>query len=319
MKYLRNSVLLLPLLIQGIFFGAASCLAFDSPPDWTEAQKPIVELAKKFETVFNSNDPEKLESFFAEDARLITVDGVILEGRDAILELLSAGIESNPGIQQTNDIRSIRLVGDSVAIEKGFTTTTTTADKTPNTVAYYMVYVKRGGQWKIFDVMETSPVQEERTTDHVEKLAGLDFLVGHWVEEAETATIHHHVKWSQNHRYLLIEYVAETGTGEPQTMSTQRIGWDPRSKSIVSWLFEEDGGHGTASWAELESGHSWLIKGEAVLEDGRTVTSSMKLNRLSDQSVQILNYDRTAEGKAIPDAKARTLNRKPPVPSAGTK
>lgn len=292
-------------------------LAADAERSWTEAQKPIVEVAKNFATAFNKHDVGQLKGFFVEDARLVTVDGVVLQGRDAILELLNAGIAGNPGIKQAGDIRSIRLIGDSVAIEQGFIQTTTDADKKPNVVAYNMVYVKRDGQWKIFDVMETAPVAQPIGAEYAQELTALDVLVGEWIEESEFATVHHKVKWSPNHRYLLIEYVAETQSGKTVTISNQRVGWDPKSRTIRSWLFEEDGGHGTATWTETEPGKSWLIKSEAVLADGQSVSATLRLSLEGDRRIKIAGYDRTADGKALPDAPARTLIGLSPKPTSG--
>jgi hypothetical protein len=52
---------------------------------------------------------------------------------------------------------------------------------------------------------------------------------------------------------------------------TQRIGWDPLSRQIRSWVFSADGGHGEAFWSR--DGSSWLARTTAVLPDGSQTSS----------------------------------------------
>ena len=194
-----------------------------------------------------------------------------------------------------------------------FSVTTTEMDKKPSTVAYHVVHVKRDDRWQMFDIFETAPVEDPASESHTEKLAALDSIVGEWVEETEAATVHHIVRWSPSHRYLLIDYRAETGSGKAVTVSTQRVGWDRKSRSIRSWLFEEDGGHGTAVWTPEPVGKGWKLKGEAVLADGRIVTGTTVMDATRPGQIQIRSYDRTADGEQVEDATIRTLVRKPPT------
>lgn len=284
----------------------------EAKPVWSDAQKPVVETVERYVAAFNKHDLKALEDFFAEDSRLVTVDGEILEGRPAILELFREGFEGNPGLTMTSDIRSVRLIGDSVAIEAGFLATKTDADPKENVVAYEVVHVKRDGRWRMFDVFETSPAEDAPVELHAEKLAALDFLAGEWIEESETATIEHVVRWTPNHRFLILNYHSETPDGKPIRIAEQRVGWDPRAKTIKSWLFEEDGGHATSTWTASPEGNSWTVRVEGVLADGRSIASTLKLERTAKDRIRISGYDRSIDGIAQPDAPARHLVRKPP-------
>ena len=279
---------------------------------WSEAQKPVVEMVERYVTAFNKGDAKALEEFFAEDARLVTVDGEILEGRPAILELFREGFEGNPGLTMSSDIRSVRLVGDSVAIENGFLSTRTKADPRDDVVAYEVVHVKRDGRWRMFDIFETAPVEDSPKELHAEKLAALDFLAGEWIEESESATIEHVVRWTPNHRFLILNYHAASPDGKPIRVAEQRIGWDPRSKSIRSWLFEEDGGHAESTWTASADGKSWTVRADGVLADGRSIVSTLKLEQVSKDRIRIAGYDRSIDGVEQPDAPTRHLVRKPP-------
>ena len=313
----RKIFSLLPLLLMaGQAFGQGTGAI---KPVWSEAQQPIAESVAAYTAAFNKGDVAGLKEFFADDARLVTVDGAVLQGRDAVLALFAEGIQGNPGLKIVSDVRAIRLVGETAAIESGFSSTTTDTDKTPKTVAYYVVHVKRDGRWKMFDIMETEPAKDVAETPHVEKLAALEGLVGEWVEETETATVRHVVRWSPSHRYLLIDYVAATGDARPVVVSSQRVGWDPRSKSIRSWLFEEDGGHGTATWTPEAGDRVWKIKGEAVLADGRVVSGTTLFDGSAKDKIVIRGYDRSVDGQSVDDAPPRILVRQALLKQTGKK
>ncbi len=281
-------------------------------PRWNEAQKAVADTVERYVAAYNKHDAKALEEFFAEDARLVTVDGEVFEGRAAILDLFREGFEGNPGLSMTSDVRSIRLIGDSAAIETGFLTTRTEADPHDNIVAYEVVHIRRDGRWRMFDIFETSPADEGPKEPHAEKLAPLDFLAGEWIEESESATIVHTVRWTTNHRYLLLNYHSETPDGKPLRIAEQRIGWDPRKKSIRSWLFEEDGGHAESGWTQSADGQSWTIRVEGVLADGRSIASTLKLEPVSKDRIRISGYDRSIDGVEQPEAPTRHLVRKPP-------
>jgi CDP-glycerol glycerophosphotransferase (TagB/SpsB family) len=54
----------------------------------------------------------------------------------------------------------------------------------------------------------------------------------------------------------------------------QRIGWDPASEQIRSWLFRSDGGFEEGAWAR--SDNVWIVKRVGVLPDGaRTSTVNL--------------------------------------------
>ncbi len=292
--------------------GSSMAQVSESKPAWNDAQKPVVETVERYLAAFNKHDLKALEDFFAEDARLVTVDGEILEGRPAILELFREGFEGNPGLVMTSDIRSVRLAGDSVAIETGFLATKTDADPKENVVAYEVVHVRRDGRWRLFDIFETSPAEDSPAELHAEKLAALDFLAGEWIEESETATIEHVGRWTPNHRFLILNYHSESPDGKPIRVAEQRVGWDPRARTIKSWLFEEDGGHATSTWTTSPEGDSWTLRVDGVLADGRSIASTLKVQKTAKDRIRITGYDRSIDGVGQPDAPVRQLVRKPP-------
>jgi hypothetical protein len=66
----------------------------------------------------------------------------------------------------------------------------------------------------------------------------------------------------------------DAGDGLPAMHITQRIGWDPLSRQIVSWSFGSDGSHGEATWSRDDG--TWVARTMSVLPDG-TQTSSLNI------------------------------------------
>ena len=67
--------------------------------------------------------------------------------------------------------------------------------------------------------------------------------------------------------------------GKPALTGTQRIGWDPLTKQIKSWVFDSTGGYGEGLW--MRQGDQWVIKATGVRPSGRTTTATQVLSRAS--------------------------------------
>ena len=100
-----------------------------------------------------------------------------------------------------------------------------------------------------------------------DRLKPLAWLVGDWVDEGSDAVVQIACKWSDDTNYLLVDFNAKI-QGKPALKSSQRIGWDPLTQKVKSWVFDSDGGHGEGLWSQVEN--RWVIKSTAVMPDGQT-------------------------------------------------
>ena len=87
------------------------------------------------------------------------------------------------------------------------------------------------------------------TPSNYEKLAALEWLVGHWSysgnsEHIKSADIS--CQWSRNKNYLLRKYTIRLAH-EDMHSGLQRIGWDPVAGAICSWMFASDGSDASSS------------------------------------------------------------------------
>ena len=144
-----------------------------------------------------------------------------------------------------------------------------------------------------------SSVREEHPTGlaHHERLKELEWMVGEWLDESSDSIIHATCRWSDDKNFLLRDFVIHV-QGKPVMNVTQRIGWDPLTKQIKSWVFDSDGGYGDALWTR--NGNQWIIKSTGVLPDGRIATATNILTRTGPNAARWASTERTVGGQVDP-------------------
>lgn len=102
--------------------------------------------------------------------------------------------------------------------------------------------------------------------DWVVEQAGNERPVGDEPQES----IAMHVRWSPARAFLIREMTLRRA-GTPVAHYTQRIGRDPRTDTLRSWLFDEQGSHGEAVWTK--KGDTFIARSTTVLPDGSEVSA----------------------------------------------
>ena len=97
---------------------------------------------------------------------------------------------------------------------------------------------------------------------------------------------------------------------------TQRIGWDPLSKRIRSWVFDSEGGFGDGVWAR--DGDAWIIKATFVPSHGRAASATNTIVPVGKDSYVWRSTDRVV-GDEVHEPLEVTVVRKPPAPGAAKK
>lgn len=116
--------------------------------------------------------------------------------------------------------------------------------------------------------------------EHQATLDDLAWMVGDWVVEHDDEqpngdgesheTITMHVRWSPTRAFLIREMTIHHDTTRVAHY-TQRIGRDPRTHSLRSWLFDDQGSHGEAAWTK--KGDTLVARSTTVLPDGSEVSA----------------------------------------------
>ena len=138
--------------------------------------------------------------------------------------------------------------------------------------------------------------------------------MGNWVDEGDEGVVETTGQWSDDKNYLIRNFTMRI-SGLPISRGTQRIGWDPRSERIKSWVFDHDGGHSEGLWSRLEK-NRWVVKADGVLADGKTVTATQIQTYVNKDTARWRSVDRTIGGQAVPDLREVVLVRTPPKPAA---
>jgi uncharacterized protein (TIGR02246 family) len=249
--------------------------------------------AQKYQEALARGDGPALAKLWTADGDIIDDAGRTLNGRETVAQIKPAPADAqkpaveNPAIhiKETN----LRFVTSDVAIEDG--TVEVRHPDTANPLAgwFAATWVRTADGWKIAGLRESrieSPTDSPRLDD-------LAWMVGEWtvVEEhperpegaGDSAAagqparpqIAVSVRWDVNRAFLIREMrIGAAAGGEPAMQITQRIGWDPLSRQIVSWVFGSDGSHGEATWSRQDD--NWVARTMAVLPDG-TQTSALNI------------------------------------------
>ena len=167
--------------------------------------------------------------------------------------------------------------------------------------------MKKDGKW----LQATVRDEPDHTLTPHDHLLPLDWMVGEWVNEAGSLTTHTTCSWSADKNYLLRDFTVQY-QGKPEMSGTQRIGWDPLTKHIKSWVFDSEGGYGEGYWSH-DAGH-WIIKAHGVLPDGRTASVTHHIRLKTKDVVQWDAEDRVVGGKPVSESEEIILVRKPPKP-----
>ena len=102
--------------------------------------------------------------------------------------------------------------------------------------------------------------------------------------------------------FLLRDFTVHV-QGQPVMTVNQRIGWDPLTKQIKSWVFDSEGGYGDGLWTRR--GNQWVIKSTGVLPDGRIASATHILTRVGPNSARWTTRNRS---RRRPDASPNRLN-----------
>jgi uncharacterized protein (TIGR02246 family) len=306
----RNGILLTLLLLSSVLLGQDR----EKPATKAEAkitaggssdESAIRANVDAFAKAYNAGDAKAIAKLFASDAQMVDEDGSSYHGRDAI-EKAFADIFADASEGRIRvDVETLRFFGPALAIETGRSKATSEPGDPPDLSRYTVVHTKSpDGKWQMAFVRDI----EASELPGYDQLQSLEWLVGDWVDESADSIVRTSCKWSDNKNFLLQD--AEIRTRGADTMHlSQRIGWDPLTKQVKSWLFDSDGGYGESYWTH--DGDHWLVKATAVRKDGTTGSMTNIYTQKGKDAYIWRTTDRIIGGDVLPPLEVRVV-RKPP-------
>jgi uncharacterized protein (TIGR02246 family) len=259
----------------------------------------------KFVNAYNAGDAKAVAALFTPDGQIEDKEGNVSEGREAIAQTFAKMFEAEPDKDIEVFVDSIRFLGADLAVEKG-TTKEASPHEPPEYDRYTVVHVKRDGKWQ----MVLARDEEGPADTAYEHLQPLAWLIGEWVDDDGSTTILSTCRWSKDKNFLLQEFKVKVNGREEMDIS-QRIGWDPLSKRIRSWVFDSTGGYGESFWTR--DGNGWIIKATAVRPDGTTASATNRVIPAGPDAYVWRSMDRVVGDDTEAPIEAKVV-RKPPQP-----
>jgi uncharacterized protein (TIGR02246 family) len=281
---------------------ASSIFAQDSTETSPE-KAAVIANDRAYEAAYASGDAKALADFFTDDAEYTAEDGRRFKGRAEIEETIRAALLERKGGNLAINMESVRMLAPEVLLEKG-TTTVTPNDGDVSESLYTAIYVKKNGEWKISQLIE-SP--KPATTPH-ERLAELAWLIGKWAEtdEANDLTVDSEYLWARGGNFITRNVTVKRGE-EITLEGWQIIGWDPIEERIRSWTFDGEGGFAEAWWTR--EGERWLLRETGVTPDGSRTGAENTVMKLGPDRFGWESHSRTVDSEPQPNIGSIEINR----------
>lgn len=294
-RFLQTAILLL-----------APTIGFcDEKPD--TSLTGLEETAAAFITAFNKKDATTVAGLFSEDGELCGRDGEDLtSGRDDIKAHFEEIFAEDDAPSIALEVKSVRLIGESLAVEDGVAHYTAPGENVPpRSFSYASVLQKDGdGKWKI-----ASSRLLDDVTSPAGRLSDLEAdLKGDWSAMKDGVRLDLAFGWDPDGTSLHGELLTTSSDGDAQSGSI-RIAWDGSKKSIVSWLFDGKGGFSQGTWTPDEDG--WLIRTEGTTADGETMSANQQVTIEGPNALVWNITNKVVAGEKQPDIALRLVRRAP--------
>ena len=276
-------------------------------PAHQQDEQSIRMLADAFTKAYNAKDAKSVSALFAPNAEIVDENGNAFQGREDIERVFGGIFKEHPKGKIEIAIKSIRFVAPATAIEDGASTVTQDANEPPERDRYMVVHVKQDGKWLMASARDLAD-EEDSGVDQLRQLA---WLIGDWVDESPDAVVETSYRWADNNRFILSDFTVQIG-GNPAMTGSQRIGWDPLTKQIHSWVFDSQGGFAQGDWTR--EGNRWIVKMSGVNREGKPASSTNITTMLSKDRMSWQSRDRVIGGEKMPDIEEVPIVHKPPKP-----
>ncbi len=236
------------------------------PADRKQDEQAVRAAGKEYMAALERGDAKALAAFWTADGDFVDEAGRSHPAQEMIdQEAKAAGKDPRPQMKVTGG--SIRFLTPDVAIEDGASEVIHAKGLPGVRGRFTAIWVKREAKWRLASLRE---LRVEPSTA-VEQLADLEALVGDWSATSDETTLEVSAHWNVTRTFLLRD-LKILQKGKMIFSGTQRIGWDPLSHKIRSWIFDSDGGYGEGIWTK--QGGAWLVHATGVLPDGRRTSST---------------------------------------------
>lgn len=267
---------------------------------------PAVEAIKKeiaaFADAFNKRDAKAVASFWSAEGEYVDDTGRAFVGRNAIEAYYTELLKETPDVKLKLVSDSIRLLGDTVAVEDGQAVLEPKPQGVDGANKYTAIYTKVGNRWLLASVRDSYV----NTASPANDLADLEWLIGDWTAEENGAITESKCRWVANKQFVERSYTTTMVDGSV-TSGLQIIGLNPQSNKIQSWSFTADGGNAIGVWAAIDSG--WAARVNGTTGTGDVTSAVNTLKRIDDNAYAWQSTTRTIGDVSLPDTNEVVIRR----------
>jgi uncharacterized protein (TIGR02246 family) len=247
-------------------------------------EQAIRRVAQEYLAALARGDAKAMGELWTANGDVVDEAGRSYPARSVILAESNESEAARPVVKLTGS--KIRFLTSDVALEDGTSEVShpmakgdMTQGAAPLVGRFTVIWVKQDGNWRLASLRETRSDPPATAA----QLAELDWLTGDWTGENGDTTIDISTRWNETHTFLLRD-LKVLREGHVVFSGTQRVGWDPATRTIKSWVFDTDGGHGEGTWTKV--GDRWLVQGSGVLANGQRTTSTNEYSPESKDAVR---------------------------------
>ncbi len=285
----------------------------------------VTARVKAYAEAFNKGDAKALAAFWASDATWTDPrTGESVVGREKIQSGFEELFKANKGARLELEVQSIKFLTADVALEEGVATVSV-PDMPPSKSGYTAVQVKKGGQWLIERVIETTdgtePAVEPAGTGASEKkgpLKDIAWLEGTWIDEGDESTIYFDNQWVAGGNFLSRTFDVVI-RDRVDIHGLEIVGWDAVNKQIRSWVFDSDGAFAELTWRrQKDNPGQWTKSAKGTLSSGDRVTATHVMKKVDDDTYTFEAVGRERNGELLENIDEVTVVRTTASPDSTT-
>lgn len=259
-----------------------------------EDEAAIRKAVQSYADAYNRGDAAAVAAHWSRDGAYVADSGERFKGPDKMRPALERFLSENKGIRMTVAVFDVQVQASAGAVAKGIATLSRQRGE-PDELLFTAAYVKESGAWKLLSVEE-----EESTVPFstIAQLGQLEWLIGEWVDQDEDATVETTFRWTNNYGFISGSFRVIV-QGRLDAEGTQVIGWDPVSRKIRSWVFDDKGGFGEGEWTS--DGNRWTVKLKNVLGSGQKASSINVYTYVDPNTFSWHSTGREVDGEPLPN------------------
>mgnify|MGYP002784758767 CR=1 FL=1 len=268
------------------------------------AKDAVMANVRAFTEAYNRRDVQAILALFADDCVLTELDGTTSKGLKALETELTDTFQGEPNAKISVSVDLLQMVAPDVIVEEGKTNYFPDGKTLTAEADYQATHVKRGGRWVMTRVRTFNRV----VLSPYDSLRELEWLIGDWVDEGSESLVEYSYRWDGEKTYLIGDFSVRV-KGKKVITGTQRIGRDPLTKQIKSWVFDSEGGYAESLWSSTRDG--WLMKLKGVRADGKVVSVTNQLVQDGKDRFRFDAADRVAGDDRMPNVSIVAVRRPP--------